>query len=110
MKFAVLALLAAVARASDDAAPAADATRGNIGLGGQCSSTTEGDGCVAGHRCGKLDTAKAEAAAKAAAEALKAGADAAKKAADDTKKAEGAAEGGDGAAAGDGAAKDGAAA
>merc|ERR1719487_758116 len=66
MKFAVLALLAGFASASD-AAPAADA-QGTIAEGGKCASgpDSSGDGCVKGFRCGKIDAVKAAAKAAAA--------------------------------------------
>merc|ERR1719453_806188 len=77
MKFAVLALLATSASATEtvEDAAAAVAKIGIIVAGAKCSSTGDGNGCIVGHRCGKVvETTKAD---------LKEGAD---KAADDGKK------------------------
>merc|ERR1712022_82162 len=49
-----------------DAAAAVAKLTGTIGLGGKCASNSDGNGCVAGHKCGKVDdTKKADAAADA---------------------------------------------
>ena len=50
MKFAYIALIAAVSAAEDAAAVTDDAV-GTIGLGGKCLSTGDGTGCIAEHRC-----------------------------------------------------------
>jgi hypothetical protein len=77
MKFAYIALIAAVSAAEDAAAVTDDAV-GTIGLGGKCLSTGDGTGCIAEHRCAVIpacDDACAAAALKKVTDAAAAATD-----------------------------------